>query len=85
MFGEADPLDDLLGLHRELMLIVTSFPGQAEQTIPAPAHLHAALLKGAKLPFIRVVSQDELIAYCQKHGHIGPDGYVITHPDWGTW
>ena len=85
MIFEPNRLDDLIALHQQLMLIVTSFPGQAEQTLPAHHHLRPALLKGASLPFIRVATQDMLIAYGQQHGLIGPDGYVIKPKNWGTW
>ncbi len=60
-------LDELPFWREHLMLIVTTYPGQAQQgPMPAPDHLRPALLKGP-IPFIREATQDELVQYLKDH------------------
>jgi hypothetical protein len=69
-------LDELLFWRSHLMLIVTSYPGQAGQgPMPASIQLRPALLKGP-LPFIREATQDELVQYLKDHP---------APPDFGTF
>jgi hypothetical protein len=69
-------IDELGFWHGQLMLIVTSYPGMAEQgPMPAPAHLRPALVKGP-VPFVRMATDDELMQYLEDNP---------PPPEYGSW
>lgn len=71
--------DGLRKLRENLMLVVTTYPGQPESIVLAPKHLCKSLRSGYEYPFMRLATDHELIDFGREHGMIEQD------PRIGSW
>jgi hypothetical protein len=71
--------DGLGKLRENLMLVVTTYPGQPESIVQAPKHLRESLRSGYEYPFMRLATNQELIDFGREHSMIEQD------PRTGSW